>query len=65
MQWDKGTHPDMDNAYIEKLMMADLDKQGAKVHEVGDAKKALIEKLRKKWKPPITSHALPMPPWNP
>ncbi len=47
VQWDKGTHPDMDNAYIEKLMMADLDKQGAKVHEVGDAKKALSEAAKK------------------
>lgn len=47
VQWDKGTHPDMDNAYIEKLMMADLDKQGAKVHEVGDVKKALSEAAKK------------------
>ncbi|MDI6764551.1 MAG: xanthine dehydrogenase family protein molybdopterin-binding subunit [Thermodesulfobacteriota bacterium] len=47
VQWDKGTHPDMDNAYIEKLMMADLDKQGAKVHEVGDARKALSEAAKK------------------
>jgi len=47
VQWDKGTLPDMDNAYIEKLMMADLDKQGAKVHEVGDAKKAISEAAKK------------------
>jgi isoquinoline 1-oxidoreductase beta subunit len=47
VQWDKGTHPDMDNAYIEKLMMADLDKQGAKVHEAGDVKKALSEAAKK------------------
>jgi isoquinoline 1-oxidoreductase beta subunit len=47
VQWDKGTLPDMDNAYIEKLMMADLDKPGAKVHEEGDAKKALGEAAKK------------------
>jgi isoquinoline 1-oxidoreductase beta subunit len=47
VQWDKGTLPDMDNAYIEKLMMADLDRQGAKVHEVGDAKKAISEAAKK------------------
>jgi len=47
MQWDKGTLPDMDNAYIEKLMMTDLDKPGAKVHEAGDVKKALSEAAKK------------------
>ena len=47
VQWDKGTLPDMDNTYIEKLMMADLDKQGAKVHEAGDVKKALSEAAKK------------------
>jgi isoquinoline 1-oxidoreductase beta subunit len=47
VQWDKGTHPDMDNAYIEKLMLSDLDKQGAKVHEAGDIKKALSEAAKK------------------
>jgi isoquinoline 1-oxidoreductase beta subunit len=47
VQWDKGTHPDMDNAYIEKLMMADLDRQGAKVHETGDVKKALNDAAKK------------------
>jgi isoquinoline 1-oxidoreductase beta subunit len=47
VQWDKGTLPDMDNAYIEKLMIADLDKQGAKVHEAGDAKKAISEASKK------------------
>jgi isoquinoline 1-oxidoreductase beta subunit len=47
VQWDKGVLPDMDNAYIEKLMMADLDKPGAKVHEAGDAKKAISEAAKK------------------
>jgi len=47
VQWDKGVLPDMDNAYAEKLMMADLDKPGAKVHEAGDAKKAISEAAKK------------------
>lgn len=47
VQWDKGTHPDMDNAFIEKLMLSDLDRQGAKVHEAGDIKKALGEAAKK------------------
>ncbi|MEW6665998.1 MAG: xanthine dehydrogenase family protein molybdopterin-binding subunit [Thermodesulfobacteriota bacterium] len=41
VQWDKGAIPDMDNAFIEKTMLADLDKPMAKVHSVGDANKAL------------------------
>ena len=47
VQWDKGTIPDMDNAYIEKAMMEDLDKPGAKVEEIGDVKKALAEAAKK------------------
>jgi isoquinoline 1-oxidoreductase subunit beta len=47
VQWDKGTLPDMDNTFVEKSMMADLDKPGAKVHEAGDAKKALSEAAKK------------------
>ena len=41
--WDKGAIPAMDNAYIEKTMMADLDRPGAKVQDTGDAKKALAD----------------------
>jgi len=47
VQWDKGTHPDMDNAFIEKLMLSDLDKPGGKVHEAGDVRKALAEASKK------------------
>jgi isoquinoline 1-oxidoreductase beta subunit len=46
-QWDKGTVPEMDNASIEKAMIEDLDKPGAKVEDVGDAKKALAEAAKK------------------
>lgn len=47
VQWDKGSHPDLENAFIEKWMMEDLDRPGAKVHEVGDVKKALSEAARR------------------
>ncbi len=46
-QWDKGTHPQMDNAFIEKTFMEDLDKPGAVAAKVGDAKKALGEAQKK------------------
>ena len=66
MQWDKGSRPDMDNKFIEKVLMGDLDKPGAKVHEVGDAKKALAEaakKLEATYYVPIVAHAT-MEPMN-
>ena len=43
VNWSKGAVPDMDNAYIEKAMLADLDRPGAKVQDTGDARKALAE----------------------
>lgn len=42
-QWDKGTHPQMDTAFVEKSFMMDLDKPGASVTANGDVKKALGE----------------------
>ena len=47
VEWDNGTHPDMDNQSIEKTMMADLDRPGAKVQDTGDIKKALGEAAKK------------------
>ena len=47
VQWDKGILPNMDNEYVEKLMMSDLEKPGVKVHEAGDVKKALSEVSKK------------------
>ncbi len=41
VNWSKGAIPDMDNASIEKSMLADLDRPGAKVQDTGDARKAL------------------------
>ncbi len=41
VKWDQGTHPRLDNDFIEKTLMEELDKPGAKVVEKGDLKKAL------------------------
>ena len=47
VQWDKGTHPQMDNDFIEKTFMEDLDKPGSAAAKVGDAQKALGEAQKK------------------
>ncbi|MBN1106999.1 MAG: xanthine dehydrogenase family protein molybdopterin-binding subunit [Deltaproteobacteria bacterium] len=47
VQWSKGTMPDLDTKTVEKVLMGDLDKPGAKVHSAGDAKKALADSARK------------------
>jgi len=47
VQWDKGTHPQMDNNFIEKTFMEDLDKPGSAAAKVGDAQKALGEAQKK------------------
>jgi isoquinoline 1-oxidoreductase beta subunit len=47
VKWDKGTHPQLDNDFIEKSLIGDLDKPGAKVIENGDAKRALGEAKKK------------------
>jgi isoquinoline 1-oxidoreductase beta subunit len=47
VQWDKGTHPQMDNNFIEKTFMEDLDKPGSVAAKVGDAKKTLGEAQKK------------------
>ena len=47
VQWDKGTLPQMDNNFIEKTFMEDLDKPGSVAAKVGDAQKALGEAQKK------------------
>jgi isoquinoline 1-oxidoreductase beta subunit len=47
VKWNKGTHPQLDNDFIEKSLIGDLDKPGAKVIEKGDAKRALGEAKKK------------------
>ena len=41
VKWDQGAIPQMDNDFIEKTFLEDLDKPGSKVVEKGEAKKAL------------------------
>ncbi len=47
VQWDAGTHPQIDTAAIEKHYMEGLDKQGAVAKNEGDYKKALSEAAKK------------------
>ena len=47
VQWDKGEIPEMDNAYVEKSMMDDLNKPLVSVVKTGDAKKAISEGTKK------------------
>lgn len=66
VEWDKGSHPDMDTGYVEKAHLADLDKQGAKAVDIGDAQKALAEaakKLEAVYYVPMVAHAT-MEPMN-
>jgi len=63
-KWDKGIAPQMDNAFIEKTMMAELDKPGSKAAENGDAKKALegaAKKIQSTYFVPYVAHALMEP----
>jgi isoquinoline 1-oxidoreductase beta subunit len=64
VKWDKGVLPQMDNAFIEKTMMAELDKPGSKAMENGDAKKALegaAKKVKSTYFVPYVAHALMEP----
>ena len=66
VQWDKGKIPDLDDQYIEKTLMGDMDKPGAKVLDVGDVKKALDEATKKveaSYYVPMVAHAT-MEPMN-
>lgn len=47
VKWDQGTHPGLDTAFIEKSLMAGLDKPGSEVIKKGDARKALGEASKK------------------
>jgi isoquinoline 1-oxidoreductase beta subunit len=47
VQWDKGSHPDMNSDSIEKHFIEGLDKPGAVAKNVGDVKKALSEASKK------------------
>jgi len=65
-QWDKGSHPDMNNDSIEKHFIEGLDKPGVVAKNVGDAKKALSEaskKIEATYFVPFVAHAT-MEPMN-
>jgi isoquinoline 1-oxidoreductase beta subunit len=47
VNWDKGVLPDMNNDYIEKSMLDDLNKPMVSVVNTGDAKKAISEAVKK------------------
>ena len=66
VNWDKGSHPDMNSDSIEKHFMEGLDKPGAVAANVGDAKKALSEaqkKVEATYFVPFVAHAT-MEPMN-
>jgi isoquinoline 1-oxidoreductase subunit beta len=66
VQWDAGTHPQLDTASVEKHYMEGLDKQGAVAANEGDAKKAIGEAAKKMeavYYVPFVAHAT-MEPMN-
>jgi isoquinoline 1-oxidoreductase beta subunit len=66
VKWGKGVLPQMDNAMIEKSIMADLDKPGARVRREGDVKASLArakKKLEATYYVPYVAHAT-MEPMN-
>lgn len=64
VKWDKGVLPQMDNAFIEKTFMEDLDKPGSKAMEKGDARKALesaAKRVKATYYVPYVAHTLMEP----
>jgi len=47
VKWGPGTHPQLNNNYIEKSLMGDLDKPGSEAVKKGDAGKALAQAAKK------------------
>jgi isoquinoline 1-oxidoreductase beta subunit len=66
VQWDKGSHPDMNSESVEKHYMEGLDKPGKVAINTGDAKKAIGEaskKVEATYFVPFVAHAT-MEPMN-
>jgi isoquinoline 1-oxidoreductase beta subunit len=64
VKWDKGVLPQMDNDFIEKTLMEELDKPGSKAMENGDARKALegaAKKIKSTYFVPYVAHTLMEP----
>ncbi|MFC1880535.1 molybdopterin cofactor-binding domain-containing protein [Thermodesulfobacteriota bacterium] len=47
VKWNQGTHPQLNDDFIEKSLMEDLDKPGSEAVKIGDARKALGEAAKK------------------
>jgi len=47
VKWDQGTHPRLNDDFVEKSLMGDLDKPGSEAVKMGDASKALSEAAKK------------------
>jgi len=66
VKWDPGTHPGLDNAFIEKSLMEALDRPGSEAVKKGDARKALSQagkKVKATYFVPFVAHAT-MEPMN-
>jgi isoquinoline 1-oxidoreductase beta subunit len=66
VKWGQGTHPQLNNDFIEKSLMGDLDKPGSEAVKKGDARKALNEAAKKvgaTYYVPFVAHAT-MEPMN-
>jgi isoquinoline 1-oxidoreductase beta subunit len=66
VKWDPGTHPGLNDASVEKSLMAELDKPGSVAMQAGDALKALSEapkKVAATYYVPFVAHAT-MEPMN-
>jgi isoquinoline 1-oxidoreductase beta subunit len=64
VKWEKGVLPQMDNDFIEKTLMEELDKPGSKAMENGDARKALegaAKKIKSTYFVPYVAHTLMEP----
>ncbi|NWF93901.1 MAG: xanthine dehydrogenase family protein molybdopterin-binding subunit [Syntrophaceae bacterium] len=64
VKWDKGVLPEMDNEFIEKSLLEDLNKPMASVVNTGDAKKVIGEaskKIEATYFVPYVAHALMEP----
>ncbi|HME44184.1 MAG TPA: xanthine dehydrogenase family protein molybdopterin-binding subunit [Syntrophorhabdales bacterium] len=60
VQWDKGSHPDMNSESVERDYMEGLDKKGTVVTNIGDANKALQEaakRVKSVYYVPFIAHA--------
>jgi isoquinoline 1-oxidoreductase subunit beta len=47
VKWDRGSHPDMNNASIERAFMEELEKKGAMARKDGDTAQALAGAVKK------------------